>query len=144
MLSSPETTSALPLETLREGDQGSAVAQLQTQLSEMKLYHGSVSGEFDADTKLALQTFQNQYELTEEAGFFGPQTWYALSFWSNETEWPTVGIWSAVKGWLVQCIDAAAVQPEPILTAQPKENEEIAPGQILFWPPFRNRNHEVA
>ena len=143
MLSSPETTNAVPLETLREGDQGSAVAQLQTQLTEMDLYHGSISGEFDADTKTALETFQHQYELSEERGVFGPQTWYALSFWSRETEWPTVGIWAAVRGWLVGLIDAAAVQPEPALSAKTQTEKELEPGQILFWPPFGRNHREV-
>ncbi|MFK8185092.1 MAG: peptidoglycan-binding protein [Phormidesmis sp.] len=145
MLSSPETTSALPLETLREGDQGSTVAQLQAQLSELDFYHGSVSGQFDADTKAALETFQNQYELSEEQGFFGPQTWYALSFWSRETEWPVPAILPAVKGWLVQLIDAAAVQPEPILASaqQTQDKKQLEPGQLLFWPPF-GRNHREA
>ncbi|MEM6448690.1 MAG: peptidoglycan-binding domain-containing protein [Cyanobacteria bacterium P01_D01_bin.105] len=144
MLSSPETPTALELETLREGDQGSAVAQLQAKLSELNLYHGSISGLFDTETKTALETFQNQYELSEESGFFGPQTWYALAFWSHETEMPTVSIWPAVRTWLVQLIDAAAVQPEPVLSAQAKEQKELKPGQLLFWPPFGHNHRETA
>ena len=143
MTSFPETT-LLPLETLQEGDQGEAVAQLQSQLAELELYSGSVSGQFDAETKQALQSFQVQYEISEEDGTFGPQTWYALSFWSKETEWPVSGVWSAFKQWMIQLVDAAAVQPEPALAARPNVRKEVESGQILFWPPFSRKNHEAA
>ena len=142
MTSSPDTT-LLPLKTLREGDTGEAVAQLQSQLAELALYNGSVSGQFDAETRQALQSFQSQYEISEEDGTLGPQTWYALSFWSKETEWPVPNVWSAFKQWMIKLVDAASVQPEPVLAARTKVRKDVE-GQSLFWPPFSRKNHEAA
>ena len=76
----------LEIESLYEGDHGPAVAQLQTKLAELNLYTSDITGQFDTQTKQALQAFQCQYGLTEEAGYFGIQTWYALTFWSQETK----------------------------------------------------------
>lgn len=142
MLSSSETSN-LPLETLQEGDQGSTVAKLQKQLNELDLYHGHVSGQFDLQTKAALQSFQSQHGLKAEDGVFGPQTWYALTFWERETEWPVPALWTALNGWLVKLIDSAAIQPEPMLTSQAKQPKEVTPGQLLFWPLGR-KNRGVA
>lgn len=72
---------------LYEGDCGPTVVQLQRHLANLNHYNGSITGQFDTDTKQALEAFQKEYELSE-VGFFGPQTWYALTFWSQETELP--------------------------------------------------------
>ena len=73
--------------SLYEGDCGPAVVQLQHHLAHLNHYRGPITGQFDTDTKQALEAFQREYELSE-VGFFGPQTWYALTFWSQETELP--------------------------------------------------------
>ena len=80
----PEDETELPLEPLSEGDRGMTVKQLQTRLAALSLYQGDITGDFDALTRQALETFQCQYGLSE-MGFFGPQTWYALTFWCHET-----------------------------------------------------------
>ena len=79
-------TGELVLESLYEGDRGPAVAQLQAKLAELNLYTGTITGQFDSQTKQALQALQGQYGLSEEAGYFGPKTWYALTFWSQRPE----------------------------------------------------------
>ena len=127
----------LPLEPLREGDHGPAVAQLQARLAELNAYSSQITGLFDVATKQALYDFQTEYGLVEEAGFFGPQTWYALTFWSRETELPLAALSAiklpALKSWLKQIVDAAAVQPEPLLS-NPGARAEVASGKLLFWP----------
>ncbi|EDX83997.1 Putative peptidoglycan binding domain protein [Synechococcus sp. PCC 7335] len=125
----------LLLEPLHEGDRGPAVAQLQARLAELNAYSSQITGLFDVTTKRALTDFQADYGITEEAGFFGPQTWYALTFWSHETELPTslFAIGLPLKSWLLQLFAAAAVQPEPLLSSV-GNRPEIAPGKILFWP----------
>lgn len=129
----------LPLETLYEGDRGPAVAQLQARLTELNIYSSEITGLFNAATKQAVQNFQAEYGLTEEAGFFGPKTWYALTFWSQETKLPTapalVGInLSAIKQQLRKLVDTAAVQPKPLMQNASKPREEVEIGKILFWP----------
>ncbi|MDV3349222.1 peptidoglycan-binding domain-containing protein [Leptothoe sp. LEGE 181152] len=75
----------LPLETLYVGDQGPMVIQLQGKLHELGLYNGRLTGQFDNRTQQALIAFQDQYGVIE-TGFMGPKTWYALTFWSQETD----------------------------------------------------------
>ncbi|MBE9062150.1 peptidoglycan-binding protein [cf. Phormidesmis sp. LEGE 11477] len=133
----------LPLETLYEGDRGPAVVQLQTRLTELNIYSSEITGLFNAATKQAVQDFQAEYGLTEEAGFFGPKTWYALTFWSQETELPTVSALagvklSAVKQGLRKLVDAAAVQPKPLMRNACEPKAEVEAGKILFWP-FANK-----
>ncbi|MEM6599310.1 MAG: peptidoglycan-binding domain-containing protein [Cyanobacteria bacterium P01_C01_bin.69] len=139
-LVSPSVLPPLELETLREGDQGSSVVQLQAQLSSLEFYQGELSGEFDISTKQALEAFQTHYGVTNELGIFGPQTWYALTFWSQETDWPIPAILPAIKRSIESLVDVAGRQPEPLWPNQVRPQREINSGEILFWPPFR-RNH---
>lgn len=128
----------LPLETLYEGDRGPAIAQLQTRLAELNFYTSEITSLFDAATKQAVYAFQSEYGVTEEAGFFGPKTWYALTFWSKETKLSDTASFDpiklpALKQWLSQLMDTASQQPTPLLVStEPKTEAE--PGQILFWP----------
>lgn len=136
----PANERELPLETLYEGDRGPAIAQLQTRLTELSFYKGEITSLFDAATKQAVYAFQSEYGVTEEAGFFGPKTWYALTFWSKETKLPvsTAVRLPALRQRLRQLVDAASVQPQPLLTnVEPRT--EIESGKILFWP-FANKN----
>ena len=128
----------LPLETLYEGDRGPAVAQLQTRLTELNFYRGKTTALFDAATKQAVHAFQAEYGVTEEAGFFGPKTWYAITFWSQETKLPSTASKPAIKQWLRGLVDAAAVQPKPLVNAALKP-AEVESGRILFWP-FANKS----
>ncbi len=134
----------LPLETLYEGDRGPAVAQLQTRLTELNFYRSEITSLFDAATKQAVHAFQAEYGLAEEAGFFGPKTWYAITFWSQETGLPSVSSnsatkSSAIKQQLRRLVDAAAVQPKPLMENDLEPQSEIESGKILFWP-FASKN----
>ena len=67
---------ALP--TLRKGDQGSAVEQLQTLLNADKRYGGlKVDGIFGTDTQSSVRAFQGDHGLKPD-GIVGPKTWNAL------------------------------------------------------------------
>ena len=79
----------LELEFLQEGDQGPLVEQLQTRLALLDYYSGEITGCFDSTTKAALQNLQRQHRLVED-GYFGPETWYAITFWMHETQFPSV------------------------------------------------------
>ncbi|MEM8505331.1 MAG: peptidoglycan-binding protein [Cyanobacteria bacterium P01_D01_bin.1] len=145
-----ELLEPLPLETLYEGDRGPAVIQLQTRLSELNFYASEITSLFDAATKQAVYDFQAEYGVTEEAGFFGPKTWYALTFWSKETELPNALAlnstlrnlrFSAIKQRLRQLVDTASMQPQPLLmSTEPKA--EVESGKLLFWP-FANKREGV-
>jgi len=132
----------LPLETLYEGDRGPAIAQLQSRLTELNFYASEITSLFDAATKQAVYDFQSEYGVTEEAGFFGPKTWYALTFWSKETELLNASALKtlrlpALKQQLRQLVDAASVQPQPLF-ASTEPKAEVEPGRLLFWP-FANQ-----
>ncbi|MEO1619403.1 MAG: peptidoglycan-binding domain-containing protein [Cyanobacteria bacterium J06632_3] len=142
--SSPElvpssTAPQLEPETLHEGDQGASVTQLQTQLKSLGFYQANISGKFDTPTKQALEAFQTQYGISREFGFFGPQTWYALTFWSQETTWPIPSPLPAIKRSLKTFIESAGHQPVPLWSTQAQPQPEIMPGQQLFWPPFNRK-----
>ena len=79
----------LELEFLQEGDRGRLVAQLQVRLALLDYYSGDITGYFDGSTKAALQTLQRQHHLIED-GYFGPETWYTITFWVYETQFPSV------------------------------------------------------
>lgn len=50
--------------TLREGDNGSGVLELQTMLKELGYYYGSLTGNFGSLTKTAVRKFQDDNNLT--------------------------------------------------------------------------------
>ena len=59
--------------TLREGDKGTAVTELQTMLKKLNYYYGSVTGSFGSLTKQAGRKFQDDNKLTVD-GVAGPAT----------------------------------------------------------------------
>lgn len=59
--------------TLREGDKGTAVTELQTMLKKLNYYYGSVTGSFGSLTKQAVRKFQDDNKLTVD-GVAGPVT----------------------------------------------------------------------
>ena len=59
--------------TLREGDRGTAVTELQTMLKKLNYYYGSVTGSFGSLTKQAVRKFQDANKLTVD-GVAGPAT----------------------------------------------------------------------
>lgn len=59
--------------TLREGDKGTAVTELQTMLKKLNYYYGSITGSFGSLTKQAVRKFQDANKLTVD-GVAGPVT----------------------------------------------------------------------
>ncbi|MEB3274109.1 MAG: peptidoglycan-binding domain-containing protein [Prochlorothrix sp.] len=81
--SSPSLTESLELETLRLGDSGERVRQLQSVLAELSLYHHSIDGYFGPSTEQTMRRVQQHFGLPE-TGCFDAASWYALSFWSED------------------------------------------------------------
>ena len=71
----------LPVEivkpTLRKGDSGDAVEELQTRLNELGYDCGTVDGKFGGKTLAAVKTFQREHSLDAD-GVVGRKTWAAL------------------------------------------------------------------
>lgn len=65
--------------TLRKGDKGAAVQQMQTRLISLGYDCGSygADGDFGSQTEKAVKTFQEDHGLTAD-GICGPKTWSAL------------------------------------------------------------------
>jgi len=75
---SPTTSSADSTEpVLRRGMDGDAVTRLQQRLQAIGVFSGSVDGVFGAETELAVQEAQRNFNL-EPDGVVGPATWEAL------------------------------------------------------------------
>ena len=64
--------------TLRLGDEGSAVLELQKNLYNLGYYSGNLTGHFGSLTKAAVQKFQKAYSLTAD-GVAGSKTLSAIS-----------------------------------------------------------------
>ncbi|MFF3493869.1 peptidoglycan-binding protein [Streptomyces sp. NPDC002795] len=65
--------------TLRRGDSGHEVAELQWRLKQLNLYVGDISGDFDSPTETALGTYQFSRGIKDdERGEYGPPTRTAL------------------------------------------------------------------
>lgn len=65
--------------TLRLGDTGEYVRQLQEQLQQILFYDGSITGVFDTLTETAVKIFQTTNKLTAD-GIVGVDTWSALEY----------------------------------------------------------------
>lgn len=66
-----------PKPTLKAGDKGEYVSQLQDELKKLMYYNGDISGFFDKRTLVAVQSFQDANKLTAD-GVVGRSTWYYL------------------------------------------------------------------
>ena len=66
-----------PPRTLRKGDRGDDVKQLQARLDADPRYPTKVDGIFGADTEASVRAFQHDHGLTSD-GSVGPKTWAAL------------------------------------------------------------------
>lgn len=66
-----------PRPTLRYGDSGPYVVDLQTELKLLMLYDGAITGQFDNATTVAVKAFQDINNLTPD-GIVGRSTWNAL------------------------------------------------------------------
>jgi putative peptidoglycan binding protein len=74
---SPTTAPVLPAATLKLGDHGNAVKELQRALRSRGYTVGTIDGVFGASTQSALIAFQTARHLTPD-GVFGPATRAAL------------------------------------------------------------------
>ena len=70
---SSSTGSSTSSSSLREGDEGSAVLELQTMLKELGYYYGDLTGRFGSLTKQAVRKFQDDQDLTVD-GIAGNKT----------------------------------------------------------------------
>lgn len=71
----PTSTQDLPI--LSEGDEGSAVVELQILLQDLGLYQGAIDGMFGSRTADAVEALQYQYGLSADR-VVGPRTWGIL------------------------------------------------------------------
>ncbi|WP_093801043.1 peptidoglycan-binding protein [Streptomyces sp. Wb2n-11] len=75
-----------PAATLRRGDRGPEVAELQDRLAQLWLYRGRRNGRFDGRVEEAVRTYQSyKYIQGDPEGTYGPHTRRALE---AETEEP--------------------------------------------------------
>ena len=65
--------------TLRLGDQGPYVSELQRDLKTLMFYDGEITGTFGAQTQTSVKAFQTNNKLTAD-GIVGRQTWSALIY----------------------------------------------------------------
>ena len=65
--------------TLRQGDTGSWVEELQRELKQLTFYDGPIDGVFGTTTANAVRAFQTNNKLTAD-GVVGRNTWSALIF----------------------------------------------------------------
>jgi Putative peptidoglycan-binding domain-containing protein len=65
--------------TLRQGDSGEWVTELQTELRQLTFYTGAINGNFDSNTAEAVRDFQKNNKITVD-GVVGRETWSSLIF----------------------------------------------------------------
>ncbi|WP_099301791.1 N-acetylmuramoyl-L-alanine amidase [Bacillus sp. Marseille-P3800] len=76
--SSASSKVTVPNQTLRRGDKGNAVRQLQTALNALNFRVGNVDGDFGAKTEDAVRRFQSMYAPPVD-GIAGPKTRSAMN-----------------------------------------------------------------
>ena len=74
---------------LREGDEGTAVLELQTMLKELDYYYGDLTGSFGSLTKRAVRQFQDDHDLTVD-GIAGAKTMSLLRSLTGNTSGDSV------------------------------------------------------
>ncbi|MCC2274130.1 peptidoglycan-binding protein [Streptomyces sp. ET3-23] len=80
----PTTTAPTTTATLRRGDSGAAVSDLQHTLWRLGLYRGRQYGSYDADTAESVRKFQEWDGVHGDvAGEYGPNTRRALQAWAS-------------------------------------------------------------
>lgn len=83
--------------TLRKGDSGEDVRELQEALNTLLYNAGEADGKFGAKTEAAVRLFQTDHGLTAD-GICGPNTWTALNEASDSTQDEDGGEVSVPKG----------------------------------------------
>ena len=91
--------------TLREGDSGDAVKDLQERLTQLGYYYGSITGNFGSLTRQAVRRFQDDNDLTVD-GIAGSAT---LSLLASKTGGGTISSGTSTGGTTVATEDSYAV-----------------------------------
>lgn len=75
----PSATEESPGPTLRYGDSGAEVEELQRRLTQAWAYNGPIDGQYSRQVRRAVEKFQDwQYIEEDEKGVYGPETRQAL------------------------------------------------------------------
>ncbi|MFF3320203.1 peptidoglycan-binding protein [Streptomyces sp. NPDC003035] len=75
----PTPTPDTPGPTLRYGDSGAEVEELQRRLTHVRAYDGPIDGSYSRQVRRAVERFQSwQYIQEDEKGVYGPETRRAL------------------------------------------------------------------
>ena len=82
--------------TLREGDSGTAVTELQTMLKSLDYYYGDITGHFGSLTRRAVRAFQDDNDLTVD-GIAGPATLNKLRSLTGGSSTDSSGSGTTVK-----------------------------------------------
>ncbi|MBP5729555.1 MAG: peptidoglycan-binding protein [Clostridia bacterium] len=114
---SPTPTVPIPAVSLRNGDKGDDVKQVQKRLKELGYYKSSVDGKMGKGTVNALKEFQKAHGLTDD-GVAGQAT-YAVLF-SND---------ALKKG--------TTPTPQPTVIPTPAPEVTAAPNVAVSWPTLR-------
>ncbi|WP_327352478.1 peptidoglycan-binding domain-containing protein [Streptomyces sp. NBC_01304] len=72
--SKPSSSPAETPGTLRRGDRGDEVVELQLRLQQLQLYVGAAHGNYNAEVEQAVARFQEARAIGEESGVYGPVT----------------------------------------------------------------------
>lgn len=132
-----EEVETLGYRTLRKGDEGQDVKELQTLLkkwnSSVLLKYGA-DGDFGSETEAAVRMFQSEHKLTVD-GIVGKQTYAALEKYEEEVvENPT-------KGTVIVTGGTVNVRPTPDKTGDPikiaKKDEKYE------WISTKDKWHEI-
>ncbi|MFE9400779.1 peptidoglycan-binding protein [Streptomyces sp. NPDC006530] len=74
-----------PSTTLRRGDSGPGVLELQRRLAQLGLYNGNTDGNFGSRTERAVRDFQSYMGVSQDpAGVYGPPTRQALESMTDQ------------------------------------------------------------
>ncbi|MFG2721050.1 peptidoglycan-binding protein [Streptomyces sp. NPDC048416] len=74
-----------PGQTLRRGDSGPGVLELQERLAQLGLYNGNADGSFGSRTERSVRDFQSYVGVTgDPAGVYGPATRQALESMTDQ------------------------------------------------------------
>ncbi|MDG4865601.1 peptidoglycan-binding protein, partial [Streptomyces sp. T-3] len=84
--SRPSSTPAETPGSLRRGDRGDAVVELQLRLQQLQLYVGAAHGNYNAEVEQAVARFQDARAIGEESGVYGPVTRRAVEAETSEPD----------------------------------------------------------
>lgn len=124
----------LPLASLRLGDVGQSVQEMQTALKQLGYMRGTPDGKFGQATEKALKAFQKKYKLTQD-GVAGDSTLRLLYAKCNVTVSGKVLSQEEIAKQSGRAEQTNNINPVPTAVPQGKENltETTLPGQALLF-----------